>query len=43
MSIITNWYSKHLDAKVEEYWSKYRFDMTPGHQSHNNEGDAFKH
>ena len=42
-NIISNLYTKHLNAKVEEYWNIYHFDMTPGHQAYNNEGDAFKH
>ena len=36
-------YVKHLDKQVEKYWNIYHFDMEPNHQSHNNEGDAFKH
>ena len=36
-------YVKHLNKQVEKYWNIYRFDMEPGHISHNNEGDAFKH
>ena len=36
-------YVKYLDKKVEKYWNIYHFDMEPGHISHNNEGDAFKH
>ena len=36
-------YVKHLDKQVEKYWNIYHFDMEPGHISHNNEGDAFKH
>ena len=40
---IIKWYKRHLDVKVEEYWNIYHFDMTPGHCSYNNEGDAFKH
>ena len=42
-SIISNLYTKHLNKKVEKYWEIYHFDMTPGHQAYNNEGDAFKH
>ena len=36
-------YTKHLNNQVEKYWKKYKFDMSPNHVSHNNEGDAFKH
>ena len=36
-------YVKYLNKKVEKYWNIYHFDMEPGHISHNNEGDAFKH
>ena len=36
-------YVKYLDKEVEKYWNIYHFDMEPGHISHNNEGDAFKH
>ena len=43
MSIIVDLYVKHLNKQVEKYWNIYHFDMEPGHQSYNNEGDAFKH
>ena len=36
-------YEKHLNEKVENYYEIYHFSMEPGHTSHNNEADAFKH
>lgn len=41
--LIKRAYTKHLNALVEHYWEIYKFDMSPNHTSHNNEGDAFKH
>lgn len=41
--LIKKAYTRHLDALVEKYWEIYKFDMSPNHQSYNNEGDAFKH
>lgn len=40
---IAKLYTRHLNQTVENYWQIYHFDMTPGHESYNNEGDAFKH
>lgn len=36
-------YEEHLNEKVEKYYNIYHFSMEPGHTSHNNEADAFKH